>query len=280
MPLTPWPGLFIAFEGVEGCGKSTQAERLARNLPGAGRFVTLTREPGATAAGKSLRWLLLNPGEGDGQLLTPVAELLLFLADRSLHIEQVVAPALAAGDVVISDRHALSTLVYQGVARGVMDVGQIIDLNRLATGGVTPHLTIVFDIDPEVGLKRAAQRGALNRVDQEPLEFHQRVRQGFLEFAHRLGPAAIIDAGRDPDTVAADVLHVVEHALFDRKAAVDKPVSVPPDVLAAYKAAVETVGCPRCGSTRACRCLVPKHERVDKVEVGLAAVLRLIGGNA
>jgi dTMP kinase len=269
---------FIAFEGPEGSGKSTQAARLARDLAGDGHVATLTREPGSTPLGQTLRSLLLaHPGK---DALPPVAELLLFLADRNLHVEQVISPRLHDGHIVITDRFSLSTLVYQGVVRG-LPVDKLIDLNDMATYGLVPDLTIVLDVDARVGLDRvAAQRGVLDRIEREPLEFHERVRQGFLVHAHRLGPAVIIDGHRDPDEVAKDVRHIVNQKLLNKATGTAKPVPVRPDLVAAFNAAVAAVGCPRCGSTRPCRCLVPAHERVDKVAVGLAAVLSLIGAGA
>lgn len=185
--------MFITFEGPEGGGKSTLLRTLAAQLEAQGREVVCTREPGAGALGGEIRrWLL------ESESLDERAELFLFLADRSQHWSQLIAPALARGAVVLCDRHADSTVVYQGYARG-HDLDLLRRLNALATQGNTPALTFLLDLDPAIGLSRA--KG--DRMDREPLEFHQRVREGFLAESQR-DPArwVILDASQPADQVA------------------------------------------------------------------------------
>jgi dTMP kinase len=176
-------GKLITFEGIDGCGKSTQMGLLERYLTERGLAVVSTREPGGTELGRKVRAVLLDGGKGS---VEPLAELLLYSADRAQHVRQVVMPALEAGQVVLSDRFYDSTTVYQGYARG-FDLKLVNELNQLAACGVKPDLTLLFDIEVEVGLGRTHRRGddarAPDRLDSEPLEFHRRVRQAYLEIA-------------------------------------------------------------------------------------------------
>ncbi|GAB4132011.1 MAG: dTMP kinase [Fimbriimonadaceae bacterium] len=185
--------MFITFEGPEGGGKSTLLRTLAAQLEAQGREVVCTREPGAGALGGEIRrWLL------ESESLDERAELFLFLADRSQHWSQRIAPALARGAVVLCDRHADSTVVYQGYARG-HDLDLLRRLNALATQGNTPVLTFLLDLDPAIGLARA--KG--DRMDREPLEFHQKVRAGFLAESQRDPQRwVILDASQPADQVA------------------------------------------------------------------------------
>lgn len=169
-------GLFIALEGGEGAGKSTQATLLQRWLTDAGYDVVLTREPGGTAVGSALRGILLDHATGD---LSPRTEALVYAADRAEHVESVIRPALDRGSIVITDRYVDSTLAYQGAGRSI-DRGELEQLAQLATGGLRPHLTIVLDIDPVDGLARAGEH---DRIEAEPLEFHRRVSDEFLRLA-------------------------------------------------------------------------------------------------
>jgi dTMP kinase len=177
-------GLFITFEGGEGTGKTTQIARLAERLRAAGREVVVTREPGGSPLAEAIRALLLDPEQQPDGLV----ELLLLEAARHDHVERVVAPALARGAVVISDRFADSSTVYQGMVRG-LGVEQVERLNALATGGLEPERTVVLDLEPEAGVGRALRRnaddGGASRLDDEPLDFHRGVREGFLELARR-----------------------------------------------------------------------------------------------
>src|SRR5262247_638087 len=182
-------GKLITFEGIDGCGKSTQMRLLEQYLTERGVAVVSTREPGGTELGKKIRSALLDGVEGS---VEPLAELLLYAADRAQHARQVIMPALAEGKVVLSDRFYDATTVYQGYARG-FDLRLVNQLNELATGGLKPDLTLLFDLDVETGLKRTMRRGGatggaaarLDRLDQEPVEFHERVRQAYLDIAAR-----------------------------------------------------------------------------------------------
>jgi dTMP kinase len=208
-------GKFIAFCGGEGAGKSTQIAALARHLESRGVPMLATREPGGTPEGHHLRKLLLTETTGSW---TPLAETLLMVADRAQHIERVIAPALAAGTHVISDRFVLSTLSYQGAGRGV-PTALIRDLHRQSCGDLWPDLTVIFDIDPAIGLKRSKQRLSLSGSDEGRFEaldlaFHQRVRAGFLAEAKASGrPHAVIDATRPIDEIAAEIWIKVEATL-------------------------------------------------------------------
>lgn len=185
--------MFVTLEGPEGGGKSTVAQGLAARLRELGRDVVLTREPGSGNVGKMLRSLLL-----DGDSIEQKCELFLFLADRSQHVATIVRPALARGSVVLCDRFADSTIVYQGHARG-LDVETLRSLNHFATDGLTPDLTLLLDLDPEVGNSRIESK---DRLDSEPLAFHQKVRQGFLEEAKNDPRRWVtVDASQPPETV-------------------------------------------------------------------------------
>lgn len=182
-------GKLITFEGIDGCGKSTQMRLLERYLAERGFTVVPTREPGGTVLGKKIRSALLDGGEGS---VEPLAELLLYAADRAHHVRRVIMPALNEGKVVLSDRFYDATTVYQGYARG-FDLTLVNQLNELATGGLKPDLTLLFDLDVETGLKRTLKRGAgtgaeaaqPDRLDQEPMTFHEQVRAAYLEIAAR-----------------------------------------------------------------------------------------------
>ena len=191
-------GLFVAFEGGEGVGKSTQIRLAGEWLRGLGRDVVETREPGGTPLGAELRRLVLDP---DGQV-TPRAEALLYGADRAHHVDTVIAPALAAGAVVLTDRYVDSTLAYQGAGRG-LDAKVVTDW---ATGGLTPHLTVLLDLDPVAGLARAGARGRPDRLEAADLAFHQTVRAGFLALAAAEPDRyLVLDASGSPDGLAAAV---------------------------------------------------------------------------
>ena len=202
------PGVFIAFEGGEGSGKSTQAERLVAWLEREGIEVTPTREPGATSLGVELRRLLLDPATGP---IGGRAETLLYVADRAQHIDEVVRPALKRGGWVISDRYADSTIAYQGAGRGLPE-NELRELTRIAVDGIRPDLTILLDIDPVIGLQRAGAEP--DRMEAEPVEFHQRVRRSFLDQAARQpSHYLIVDAAASPADVARQVRERVEELL-------------------------------------------------------------------
>jgi dTMP kinase len=176
-------GFFITLEGVEGSGKTTQAALVADALRVAGHRVTVTREPGGTRAGEAIRAIFLDPAVS----LHAGAELLLVLADRAQHVREKLQPALAAGEIVLSDRYSDSTVAYQGYGRG-LDLKLLAELNRLASDRTRPDLTIVLDLAVEAGLERtrARVRGDVrgpDRFEGEQVEFHRRVREGFLTIA-------------------------------------------------------------------------------------------------
>lgn len=190
--------MFVTFEGPEGAGKSTAIRAAAGALKALGRAVLVTREPGAGETGAAIRRILL-----DGGGLTREAETFLFLADRSQHVAEVIRPALQRREWVLCDRHADSTVVYQGHARG-MDLDWLRSMNLVATGGLVPDLTLLFDLDPAVGLSRLTSK---DRLDAEPLEFHEKVRQGFLEESRREpGRWRLVDAAQSKDEVLRQTL--------------------------------------------------------------------------
>lgn len=170
-------GLFITFEGIDGCGKSTQRNLLAEYLTSTkGKDVLLTREPGAVGLGEKFREILLNY---DGEVSSN-CEAFLFLADRAQHIDTIVKPAISSGKIVLCDRHTDSTVAYQGYGRGV-DLEQIKMLNNLATSGLKPDITFVFDIDVETSLGRVGK--SKDRMESAGIEFFEKVRKGYLELA-------------------------------------------------------------------------------------------------
>jgi dTMP kinase len=204
------PGRLIAFEGVEGSGKSTQLELLRQALDGRGREVVVTREPGGTPAGERVRALLLDPEVE----LHPRAEALLFAAARAELVEAVIRPALDRGAVVLCDRYLDSSLAYQGGARG-LGLGPVTDVNRFATGGLLPDLVVLLDLDPASGLRR--QAGEPDRIEGQDLDFHRRVRQTFRDLAAAdPGRFAVVDAAAPvpevADAVQGAVLALLEQA--------------------------------------------------------------------
>jgi dTMP kinase len=197
------PGLFVAFEGGEGVGKSTQIAAAAEWLRELGHEVVETREPGGTPLGTELRRLLLDPAGH----VTPRAEALLYAADRAQHVESVIRPALDAGRIVLTDRYVDSTLAYQGAGRGLDDTRSV---TGWATGGLLPELTVLLDLDPSVGLRRAGARATPDRLEAASLAFHQSVRAGFLALAAQAPERyAVIDAADDPGVVAAAVREAI-----------------------------------------------------------------------
>lgn len=200
-------GLFISFEGIDGSGKSTQARLLAEALRAAGHRVTLTREPGGSAGAEEIRRLVL---EGDPDRWSAETEILLFTAARRDHLEKTIRPALARGEIVITDRFADSTRVYQGISRG--NLRETVDRLHTLMIGVEPDLTMLIDIDPGLGLSRAiARRGAEQRFEDMGLAMQEQMRAGFLALA-AASPArfAVIDGARDAQAVAADVVRAAQ----------------------------------------------------------------------
>lgn len=201
--------MFITLEGIEGSGKTTQMAAIQELIQAAGHRVVSTREPGATAIGKRIRSILLDPESHD---MDPLCELLLYAADRAQHLGRVVAPALAAGHVVLCDRFADATRVYQGCARG-LSPRHIEILHDMVVGDTTPDMTILFDLAPEVGLERTfraladGQRTVReSRFEKEALAFHAAVRQGYLDLARREPDRfLVVDASRSPGEVLAEI---------------------------------------------------------------------------
>ena len=202
-------GRFITLEGLDGCGKSTQLERLAGALAGRGLDVLVTREPGGTPLGEGVRDLLTSEVSDH---IVPMAELFLIVGARAQHVEQRVRPALASGKVVISDRYTDSTVAFQGYGRG-LDLGLIEKMNAAATGGLRPDLTIVLDLEPEQAQARMSPRpvgGLLGALDVEKLEFHARVRRGYLDLAAaQADRIRVVEAAGTADETHAGVMQVV-----------------------------------------------------------------------
>jgi dTMP kinase len=205
------PAVLITVEGVEGSGKSTQCARLEQHLSGRGLQVVRTSEPDGTPLGLRVRALF----EADGPTPTPLTQTFLFMAARQEHVTRVIAPALARGAVVISDRYADATVAYQGYGQG-LDVQTIRELNMLATGGVLPDLTLVLDLDPAAGMRRIHGR-ALDAFEKMDTAFHRRVREGYLEIARAdKNRVVVLDAARDADALHADVVRAVDELLARR----------------------------------------------------------------
>jgi dTMP kinase len=200
-------GCFITFEGIEGCGKTTQIARIEQYFRGRGHEVVLTREPGGTPIAEKIRDLLLDP-ENDAMVST--AELLLYAAARAQHLEERILPALQRGAVVLCDRFADSTTAYQGGGRGLSRT-MLRNLHEIATQGRSPDLTFVLDLPVSAGAQRRAGT-TLDRIERESAEFHERVRNAFLDIAreepHRV---VVVDAAQPVEVVTAAMVRVIEH---------------------------------------------------------------------
>jgi dTMP kinase len=195
----PRAGVFIAFEGTEGVGKSTHLERAAEQLRAEGHRVLATAQPGGTALGRSLRAILLGRNE---YVPNPLAELFLYLADRAQHVSEVIRPALAAGEIVLVDRYSASTIAYQGYARG-LDLDRVTRADQWARGGLDPDLTVWLDCPVRIGLERAGQP---DRFHAEAEAFHERVRSGFAALAAASPGWHRIDATRPVAEVYDEVM--------------------------------------------------------------------------
>lgn len=212
-------GVFVAFEGGEGSGKSTQIEMLAAALRAEGRSVTVTHEPGATNVGSRIRQLLLH----DNDPITPRAEALLFAADRAHHVDTVIRPALESGHVVLTDRYVDSSLAYQGVGRK-LTVDDVKRVSRWATDGLSPDLTVLLDLPATQGLARAGGRGVADKLEAESIDFHERVREAFRALAESEPRRyMVVDARRSPEEIAAEVRARVEALLTPRRIPLRKP---------------------------------------------------------
>lgn len=189
--------MFIVFDGVEGTGKSSQMRDLACQLQGTGMDVLVTREPGGSSMGADLRTILLTPDRD----VDPRAEALLMLAERAQHVAEVIKPALERGALVLCDRFATATYAYQGHARG-LGMGRLREMSEWSSQGIVPDLTVIFDLDPAVGLAR--KTGAeIQRMEQESLDFHQRVRTAFRSLPTFLPNTVLLEAEGTYDEVAA-----------------------------------------------------------------------------
>ena len=196
-------GLFITFEGGDGCGKTTQINLLDEYLRSKGYKTLLTREPGSKGLGVKLREILLNY---DGEV-SPVCESFLFLADRAQHVDCIIKPALEEGIIVLCDRHTDSTVAYQGYGRG-LDLEQIHKLNRIATSGLKPDLTIVLDVDVETSQKRVGSEK--DRMESAGIEFFERVRNGFLEIAKQEPERVkVVDSTQSIEEIHQEILELV-----------------------------------------------------------------------
>ena len=196
-------GLFITFEGGDGCGKTTQIKLLDDYLRNKGYKTLLTREPGSKGLGVKLREILLNY---DGEV-SPVCESFLFLADRAQHVDCIIKPALEEGVIVLCDRHTDSTVAYQGYGRG-LDLEQIHSLNKIATSGLKPNLTIVLDVDVETSQKRVGSEK--DRMESAGIEFFERVRQGFLEIATQEPERVkVVDSTQTIEEIHEQILELV-----------------------------------------------------------------------
>jgi dTMP kinase len=201
-------GHFIAFEGGDGVGKSTQVDLLAAHLRGRGCDVVVTREPGDSRIGAEVRAILLDGGELDVR-----AEALLFAADRADHVTSLISPALNRGAVVITDRYVDSSIAYQGVGRG-LGINQVGALSDFATRGLRPDLTIVLDLDAAERRRRVEKLGQFDRIEREPDHVHERIRRAFLDLAGREPDRyLVVDAARTADQIAAEIAAAVEKVI-------------------------------------------------------------------
>ena len=197
-------GLYITFEGPDGCGKTTQMNLLAQYFEKKGKKVVLTREPGGKGLGEKVRKILLNY---DGEV-SDRCESFLFLADRAQNIDIIVKPAVKQGEIVLCDRHIDSTVAYQGYGRG-LDINEINMLNNLATGGKKPDLTLVFDVDVETSMKRVGKEK--DRMESAGIEFHNRVRNGYLELAtQEPDRIKVLDATKTIEEIHEKVIEIIE----------------------------------------------------------------------
>jgi dTMP kinase len=205
MPMANCTAVFITFEGIEAAGKSTLIAALNDDLRARGENVLVTREPGGTPLGLRIRQIWDDPASA----IDPLAEALLMSADRAQHVAAVIVPALRAGVTILCDRYFDATIAYQGFGRG-LDIEMLLELSLLATSRVTPNLTILVDIPPELSLARVRARGDADRMDREDLDFHARVRTGYQELVKRYPQRfAVIDGTQPPAGVLAQALEII-----------------------------------------------------------------------
>ncbi len=208
-------GLFITFEGIEGCGKTTQMNLLSDYLKNEGFPVLKTREPGGTKIGEKIRDILLNP---DNKKMANETEILLYGASRTQHIEEIIKPALKSGKIVLCDRYADSTLAYQGFGRN-MGISFIKRAYRLSLGTIQPDLTILLDLDVKAGLDRIKNRkGGNDRIEKEKIAFHNRVRKGYLKLAKASrGRIKVVRADKRIDEIQKEIKDIVIRKLYSKK---------------------------------------------------------------
>ena len=212
-------GFFLSFEGIEGCGKTTQLRELARRLRGLGYLVVETREPGGSPISEQIRTILLDP---ENQSITPRCELLLFLAVRAQHVSEIIKPALEKGAVVLCDRFTDATMAYQGYGRG-LGPDTVARLNRFATAGLAPDLTLLLDVPVAVGLNRKRRVGDLDRLDREHVPFHEAVRRGYLRIAKQSPRRMhVVDGTASVDDVSRAIDRIVQARLRTRKSGVTR----------------------------------------------------------
>lgn len=206
-----YPGTFLTLEGPEGAGKTTQVKLLSTKLDAIGIPHLITRDPGGTPLGKQIRRVLLTPGNP----VSPMAELLLYSADRAQHVDELIIPALKAGKLVICDRYTDSTVAYQGYGRN-LDLELISQLNEMSTQGLKPELTILFDLESEKGLGRL-HPGGHDRMEREAIEFHHRVRKGYLELSKKEPERwQVIDASKALSAVQDELKQIISTAFEKR----------------------------------------------------------------
>ena len=202
--------MFITFEGVEGAGKTTQIQYLADLIKESGQDVLITRQPGGSELGSEIRNLILNPEIKDKP--SDLAEMFLYLADRSHHVQTVIKPALEKGITVLCDRYIDSHIAYQGYARG-FDIEKLVYLNAIASDNLKPDITFVFDLDPVIGLNRvrfSRNQAVLDRIEGEKIEFHQKVRNGFLSIAKEdPSRVVVIDASLSQEEVRKTIKSLI-----------------------------------------------------------------------
>lgn len=209
--------MFITLEGIEGSGKTTQIRQLSAFIEAAGHRCVTTREPGGTVIGEKIRAILLNPENDD---LSPISELLLYMADRAQHLNSLVKPALEAGKIVLCDRYFDATVVYQGIARG-LDTELIYSLHKLLFEDLKPDMTFLLDLPPAVGLARAWEQindgirsGGESRFEEETIAFHEKVRAGYLDLARLEAKRfKVIDASQDKKQVQMDIQQTLSSVL-------------------------------------------------------------------
>jgi dTMP kinase len=198
--------VLVTFEGIEAAGKSTLISALADDLTSRGEAVRVTKEPGGTPLGESLRAVFLDPALS----VDPIAEVMLLNASRAQHVADVVAPALKRGEIVLCDRFFDATIAYQGYGRG-LDLDSLLQICLTATHRIAPDLTFLIDIPVEVSAERVRARGGADRLEREDAAFHQRVRDGYLALAERFSRIAVLDGMQPPEALVAAALAEIDH---------------------------------------------------------------------